>query len=339
MARPARKAQGGRGASGERGGAFTLEQVAAVQRARLIGAMARAACERGGANVSVADVVAAAGVSRRTFYELFSSGEDCLAATFDDAIERVAARVEPAWRGAGSWQQRVRAALVEVLAFCEEQPPAARVLLVESLAGGALLSARREEVHKRLVGAIDEGRKGLSRSTAPPALTAEGVVGGVLSVLAGRLGGVGSSNGKRPDLLSLTSSLTSMIVLPYLGAGAARKEAARPAPQRVASSSAPDRRDGALDLRDAGMRITYRTLRVLLSVDEHPDGSNRLIGESAGMHDQGQISKLLARLARIGLIENTHAHPGKGAPNSWALTEKGRRIAEAMRAQTGKEAS
>lgn len=335
MAKRGRKPGDGARSSRGRESVFSADQVAAVQRARLIGAMDRVACERGARNVSVAHVVNEAGVSRRTFYELFTSGEDCLAAAFDDALGRVASRLGPIWEGKGPWQERIRSALVELLTFCEEQPFAARILLIESSAGGQSLIDRREAIQARLVAIVDEGRKGVPKDAQPGPLTAEGLVGGVSSVLIARLTGVPARNGKRPDLLSLTSSLTSMIVLPYLGAAAARREASRPAPKRAKRSGAPEQLDGVLELRDAAMRLTYRTLRVLLAVDEHPDGSNRLVGEAAGMKDQGQISKLLARLQRIGLIENTHIYPFKGASNSWALTEKGKRIADAMREQTG----
>ncbi len=44
--------------------------------------------ERGAANVSVAHVVERAGVSRRTFYELFADREECFLAAFDDAVSR-----------------------------------------------------------------------------------------------------------------------------------------------------------------------------------------------------------------------------------------------------------
>ena len=52
------------------------------------------------------------------------------------------------------------------------------------------------------------------------------------------------------------------------------------------------------------MRLTYRTVRVLLAIAQHPGASNRQIGEDAGVHDQGQISKLLTRLHKLGLVDN-----------------------------------
>jgi len=35
-------------------------------------------------------------------------------------------------------------------------------------------------------------------------------------------------------------------------------------------------------------------------------------------------------LGRIGVISNTGLGPGKGAPNAWSLTEKGRRVTDGI---------
>src|SRR4051794_27068145 len=61
--------------------------VAASQRDRLLRAMADAAAEKGYANTVVADVVARAGVSRKTFYEQFPGGKaECFLASYDAGI-------------------------------------------------------------------------------------------------------------------------------------------------------------------------------------------------------------------------------------------------------------
>lgn len=79
------------------------------------------------------------------------------------------------------------------------------------------------------------------------------------------------------------------------------------------------------------MRLTYRTTCVLLAIAESPDASNRLIGELADIGDQGQISKLLRRLERAGLISNRGTAPGQGAPNVWRLTDAGEELAGGLR--------
>ncbi len=74
----------------------TSGRVAEIQRQRILGAMAQVAAERGAANVTVAHIVARAGISRRTFYELFEDRETCLVAALDEAIAAAAAVVLPA---------------------------------------------------------------------------------------------------------------------------------------------------------------------------------------------------------------------------------------------------
>jgi hypothetical protein len=176
---------------------------------------------------------------------------------------------------------------------------------------------------------VDEGRKQSAAGASPPSLTAEGLVGGALSLIQARI-----ARADREPLLGLTNELMGMIVLPYLGSAAARREMDVP----VIASASRERRDTrslADPFKGAGMRLTYRTVRVLMAVAEHPKASNRTIGESAGMSDQGQISKLLGRLRRIGLISNAGLGPGQGAPNEWTLTASGRELTNGIRTHTG----
>jgi hypothetical protein len=107
--------------------------------------------------------------------------------------------------------------------------------------------------------------------------------------------------GKEP-LTDLHAPLMSMIVLPYLGAQAARSELSRP-PLDVRRERRPSVVTRATDpLEGLNMRLTYRTVRVLTVISEHPGASNREIAEGSGIVDQGQISKLLTRLSRLELI-------------------------------------
>jgi len=301
-------------------------QLGELQRARILSAMFDVACERGAANVTVAHVVERSGVSRRTFYEQFSDREDCFMAAFEQALSYASERVLSAYESHGTWRERIRAALSALLIFLEEEPVIGRLLIVESLSGGPKTLARRGKVIARITSAIDEGRSE-AKAGSPQPLMAEGIVGGVLTVIHSRLAQKG-----RPPLIELLNPMMSMIALPYLGSAAARRELDRPLPPATAQHNhSPLLAD---PFKDAGMRLTYRTVRVLMAIAEQGGASNRQIGESAGITDQGQISKLLNRLKRIGLIENTGVYPGKGAPNSWALTETGRRITDGIRAHT-----
>jgi AcrR family transcriptional regulator len=308
-------------------GEFVQAQVSEIQRARILSAMFGLAGERGAARVSVAHVVERSGVSRRTFYQTFTDREDCFLAAFEQALELASRRVLPAYNTQHNWCERIRAALVALLSFLDEEPAVGRLLIVESLSGGSRTLERRERVLALIADAIDDGRAESANGSPPPPLTAEGLIGGALAVTGTRL-----ARADHEPLVGLTNQLMSMIVLPYQGAGAARCELERPVPV----PSGPPAHAALLSdpFKEMGMRLTYRTVRVLLAVAEHPGVSNRQVGDSAGISDQGQISKLLGRLQRLELISNTGLGPGQGAPNEWSLTGTGRRFADSIRAQT-----
>jgi AcrR family transcriptional regulator len=290
--------------------------------------MVEVCVERGPANVSVAHVVERAGVSRRTFYEIFGGREDCFLAAFDDGVARAFRYVLDAYDPAVRWVERIGIALTALLSFLDAERDVAWVLVVGSAGAGPEVLERRRRAISQMVTAVDEGRLERRAGEHLPPLTAEGVVGGALSVLHSRL-----SEADPGRLVELTGPLMSMIVLPYLGAAAARRELTRPMLQRPRA----DRRVMGDPLRDLGMRLTYRTVRVLLSVAAAPGSSNREIGLAAGISDQGQISKLLSRLQGLGLVQNTGLAPGKGAPNSWMLTAKGTRVERAMSIDAGSQ--
>lgn len=291
--------------------------VTEIQRARMISAMIDVVSERTRAESTVAHVVARSGVSRRTFYEVFEDFEDCFIAAFERSIERAREYVLLDYDPKQPWRRRVRTGLVGLLEFLVQEPAMGKLCIVETLGAGSRIHERRMGVVDRLTVLVDEGRSEPKASKALPPLTAEGVIGGVLSVLHARLIGEPSDS-----LLELTGPLMGMIVLPYLGPGAAQKESARPVPTARERPPA-GRRD---PLRDLEMRLTYRTVRVLLAIAASPGSSNRKVGFDAGIEDQGQISKLLSRLERLGLIENGGAGQVRGAPNAWLLTDRGREV-------------
>jgi AcrR family transcriptional regulator len=312
------------------------EHVSEIQRMRILAAMAEVASERGAGSVTVAHVVTRAGVSRRTFYDLFADREECFLAAFEEAIDRVSAQVIEAYEREADWRARIRAGLWALLVFLDEEPATARLCVVESLAAGPRVLERRAVVLRALVRAIDEGRSATGRNGTSrggtgrkavelPPLTAEGVVGAVLSVIHTRL-----SEPRAKPLTGLLGELMGVIVMPYMGQSAAQKELHKPAPPLPPKT--PHAHRDPLDGLE--MRITYRTVRVLMVIAAHPDASNRKIATEAGISDQGQVSKLLARLEHLGLIENRGVGPIKGAPNAWQLTARGRHVEQAIRVQT-----
>jgi AcrR family transcriptional regulator len=332
--------------------------VAEMQRRRLLLAFVEVLAEQGLENASVGRVCKRAGVSRRTFYELFDDRDECFMAAFDAAIDRLAQSVVVAYRGdvgtggaqgskRGAWRERIRAALSVLLEQLDAQPDLARMCVVEALKAGPVVAERRASVLGALVAAVEQGRGERRHGNEPPPLAGQGVVGGALSVVHARLldcspagdrppgearrGPAPSTNGSSPvgassRLVDLTGALMAMIVHPYLGSAAARRELQRPAPQ------APKASNGTVKdpFKDLSIRFTYRTARVLSTIATNVGASNRVVADNAGIADEGQTSRLLARLQRADLIENRGAGREKGEANSWALTERGEAVQAAL---------
>jgi AcrR family transcriptional regulator len=115
--------------SGRRGeGGLTKDEVASIQRSRILFAMAEAVADQGYPSVSVADVVGRAGVSRATFYEMFTDKQDCFLAAFDTAVGLLFGDlVVPAERGPAGFS----AVLASYLDSIAANEAFARVFLID----------------------------------------------------------------------------------------------------------------------------------------------------------------------------------------------------------------
>lgn len=124
-----------------------LTRSAATQRGRLLVASALVVAERGYAKASVSDIVAAAGVSRSTFYESFDGKDDCLIAAYQATVTTSLARMsERAIEAAvDGWDAGLTAGVRLIFDDIRARPLVARATYVGLVAAGAgVLAARRE---------------------------------------------------------------------------------------------------------------------------------------------------------------------------------------------------
>lgn len=312
-------------------------QVSAMQRSRLLAGAIDAVGDLGWEDASVARITQRAGVSRRTFYESFENRDECFVAVLESTVDQIAKEISAENLGGLSWRERVRGGLWRILCFFDREPALARMCLVESRRGGGIVLDYRQRTIERLAVIVDQGRDESPNGGGVAALTAHGVIGGVFELVYSRLLNAGSEpKVEAPPLRKLLGEFMGMIVLPYLGVAAARREQARPAPVLSPTDRLARERtavgSGDRDLlARLPMRLTYRTARVLQAVGERPAQSNRQVGDMVGISDQGQISKLLARLARLGLLTNSGI---AGERNQWELTPTGNRITNSIKTYT-----
>src|SRR3954471_14636093 len=148
--------------------------------ARLLQGMAKAVADKGYAGTTIADIVREAAVSRRTFYEHFTSKGECLVALYEaashNALDVLRAAIDPAQ----PWDAQVEQALAAYLGCLASDPVLLRTLYVEILGlGPAGLAARRrvnDEIANFML-ALVNGGPGRKKPLSPQMAMA--VVGGI----------------------------------------------------------------------------------------------------------------------------------------------------------------
>lgn len=203
----------------ENGAIFPLR----TRRERLIGAMARVVSEEGYRAASVSKVVAAAGISRNSFYEHFANKEECFLAAYDAAVELAITRVQTAIAGAASREAAVEAGFAAFLDAAAREPELAWLCVVEVLAAGPRALARRDDAMRRFARFLDGYRE--EGAGDVPALMTEVVVGGTYEVIYARM-----LDREAAQLPLLLPDLMYVWLVPYVGV--ARATAARVAVAR-----------------------------------------------------------------------------------------------------------
>ena len=193
--------------------ALPQDVVVAHQRERLLDAAATAVAEEGYAELTVRDLIVRAGVSRRTFYQLFDDKIDCVFAAHERAFERLSRVIVDACRAEAAWSDRVAAAIGASLAFAVESPSEAHLVVVAChTPSEPKLASRGHAAHEKLADLLRAGRQQAEVAHAPPELTEQAVVGAAMAVVGTRL-----LAGEVDSLPLLAPELTQVILTPYLG--------------------------------------------------------------------------------------------------------------------------
>ena len=168
---------------------------------------------------------------------MFADEEECVRAVLGEGVERISQAVDEATRtvadfacGQTAWVARVRAGLVALLGFLDDEPAWGRLLFLQAPRMGATRS-RPGRGPSDVVSALIEysANEGIGN---PPQLTTELVAGGVSAVVRARI-----ADPDETPLVELAPSLMAFVVTPYLGQAAASAELVGTSESRVAMSS------------------------------------------------------------------------------------------------------
>jgi AcrR family transcriptional regulator len=187
------------------------------QRERLINALATLVSERGYNGTTIELITETAAVSNRTFYENFSSREDCFAAAYEALDDYLAGLVGEAIAEETEWPEQVAKAARALIGFLASRPALARLYLVESVVVGEPLVELRQRSADRLTALLEPGGAERELDPARSEAVAEGLIGGILTLLGRRV-----AAGEAEQLESYAPAVIEFALAPYLGAEEAR---------------------------------------------------------------------------------------------------------------------
>lgn len=198
---------------------LSREFIAQHQRARIIAALAEETVASGYRAVTVADIVRRAGIARNTFYENFSSKQDCFLATQDHALQEALRRVTAAACEVEDWESRVDVGLAAFLGYVASEPALAYTCIVEALSAGPASLARYEESMEYFIELLRIGRESSARGKELPETLEETIVGGLFWVIYHRI-----IAGETEQIEGLKSQLVEFALTPYIGGEAANQD-------------------------------------------------------------------------------------------------------------------
>lgn len=185
--------------------------VTKIQRDRLMRAMAKTVAEYGYQETTVRRLLGRAGLSRRTYYELFEDKEDCFLAAYDEAVDHMLDLMVQAYATGDGPEQRIERSLAALLQFCADEPDIARMCIVEVLAAGPAARARRADTMERLAGLLEDSLHELRGDRELSKLAARGLIGGVHELIY-----VPVDRGETENLPDLAEQIVSSQIAPLV---------------------------------------------------------------------------------------------------------------------------
>jgi AcrR family transcriptional regulator len=188
------------------------DELRASQEGRLICAVADAVAAKGYAATSVADIIALAGVSRKTFYEYFDGKEACFLASYDTGATAIYNAMVDAADGLQGWRDILDAVLSTWLEFLQADLAFTLAYMVEFWAAGNMARERWKDRRDRTAGLLEvlhEMARDEDPSIVPVSDTLiAAVVGGINRVVISRV-----LSGSKEPLTDLKPEMVRFITM------------------------------------------------------------------------------------------------------------------------------
>lgn len=182
------------------------------QRERMLLATAELAAERGYQKTTIELIAKTARVALSTFYEHFSSKEECFLAAFDESVAGAAQVFEELLDPEQPWPDQIASALEIALEMIVAEPARARLCIVESQAAGGAALARYQAMLEDIAPKLREGRQFNPRASRLPDGLEIAIAGGLAWLVHQRL-----VADRDEEIKGLLPEMLQVTLTPYVG--------------------------------------------------------------------------------------------------------------------------
>lgn len=186
--------------------------IARSQRTRIIYATAEMMMAKGYASTTVADIVAAAGVSRDVFYGHFADKQNAFLEAQQHPTQYILDTCAAAFFSVREWPERVWRFIDALIQMIVENPAISHLRLVECYAAGPDAIRRAEEITRSFTVFFEEGYGYRSRARELPRLCSQAITGAIFEVIQRHV-----AHGDADGLQRRLPQITYIAIAPFIG--------------------------------------------------------------------------------------------------------------------------
>ena len=186
--------------------------VARSQRSRILQATAAVSMEKGYANTTVADVVAAAGVAKEAFYRHFRDREQAFLEAQEHPTQQILDMLVRSYFSAEEWHERIWRGLRTLLELIAANPVLSHLRLVECYTAGPAAVHRAEETTRSFTIFLEEGYRQHPQGETLPRLWSQAIAGSIFEIIQQDV-----AAGRTAELPRRLPQLAYLATAPFLG--------------------------------------------------------------------------------------------------------------------------